>query len=142
MEKSNPAAGNQPATGGGSSTPDTSSGEQQPIRPFGANAAGAGSDVTVNFKCKLTLKNGAALFGGVALTGNKPEGADGASTDVVLEVEGSATVSGAETLFGGAVVGGRLIGSGDQSGGGGKQQQSPVSQSYDAAQGRGGSAGG
>lgn len=144
MEKSNKSAeaGELPSSGGGSPAPGTSS-DDKPIGTFGPNAGGtppvgsASSDATVNFRCKLTLKNGATLFGGAVVGGKLVGSGDG---DLVLELEGSATVSGGENLFGGAVVGGRLVGGGDESGSGGKQRQSYSRQSQDAGEGGGHSA--
>jgi hypothetical protein len=148
MEKSYTAsnAGELPTTGGGSSTPSATPAEK-PIAPFGPNArdeasaGGAGSDATVNFRCKLTLKNGATLFAGATVGGKVVGGPDDGNRDLILELEGSAIVSGGAALFGGATVGGKVVGGPDESGGGGRQNQSYTRQKYEAAQSGGGSEG-
>lgn len=149
MENSNPAAdpGGQPTSGGGGESPPNASPvnappASKPVASFspdtgGTTAAsgGASGDATVSFRLKLTITNGATLFGGAIVGGRLIGEGDEFKGDLVAELEGSATISGADDLFGGAVVGGKLIGGGDESGTGGRRRQA-----YNTAEGGGGTA--
>lgn len=141
METNNPAAdaGTQPANGeGGSTTPDAAK-EEKPIGSFGDKpvvASAKGDGPCVSFKFKLTIKNGATLFGGPKVAG--AEFGAGDNKDVTVEVEGDAVLNGAAAdLFGGGDTGGPKIGSQDRGGRGAGQGQAYAARAVDAAESSG-----
>ena len=153
MDSSKPATGGgeQPAAGGGNSATTEAPPFVQPVVSIGdeesdaPSTGGTGKDVTVNFKCKLTIKGGSTLFGGPKALGGEfgsadnSKGGENVIQDVVMELEGSATFEGGAPLFGGPKAGGSDFGHPVESGKGGAQRQVGSAQEY-AAEGGGDSA--
>lgn len=113
MENSNAATGT-----GGQTTTTTSTRPPEAStdgKPDGPSANGTDRDVTLSVRCRITLRNGVALFGGAEDGGGllgRPDGMD----DLILEVEGTAGLSGNSTTFGGAADGGGGLGHADDEG--------------------------
>lgn len=74
------------------------------VTPGSNRGAAAGGGLTLSVKCTVTLKSGAALFGGAESGGGKIGHPDNGNGDVVLELEGNAKLDGvaAGTKFSGA----------------------------------------
>jgi hypothetical protein len=137
MEKSNAVVGTVDST---AKTPTKTPVASVDGKDNGDSANGADKDVTLTVRCRITLRNGAVLFGGAEDGGGLLGRADGVGNDLVLEVEGTAGLSGGGTTrFGGAEDGGGLLGHRDTGGEGEPQRQSYPARTNRAGRRNGGS---